>query len=86
MAELTPEFCQDVCVRNTPNPDQFDDPDQILKDLGVIDGNTTRAHKAGVQDDLRSSGWQIKQDDIKSSPTTKVADCRDSLLERASAS
>lgn len=81
---LTPGKAQRIVVANTPdNPSTPPAPNTILKTLGVVDKGTATIHKAGIQSDLDDMGWTITQSSIKSSPTTTIAACRDSVLTHA---
>ncbi len=71
-------------VANTPKAPTGDvDPDTQLVDLGVVDDDTAADLQAGVQSVLNHIGWHIKQDDITSTPSTMVSDCRTSVIKHA---
>ena len=81
---LTPAFCQQVVVRNTPDPDNFkNDPEQDLSELGVVDTTRAGQHRANIQADLHANQFSIKQSDVKTGPGISVHTCRDSVLNHA---
>lgn len=78
---LTPAFCQQVVVRNTPDPDAFkNDPDQDLSELGVVDDDQAGQHKSNIQADLHKNQFAIKQSDIQTGPGVSVHQCAVSVL------
>src|SRR5437016_6159211 len=83
-SELTPERVDKIVVANTPKAPTGDvDPDTQLVDLGVVDDDTAADLQAGVQSDLNRIGWHIKQDDITSTSSTMVSQCRNSVIKHA---
>jgi hypothetical protein len=83
VAGLTPQDAQDIVVNNTPRPDKFNGPDQLLKDLGILGDPQVVGHKAGIISDLSDRGLSIDRNTIKSGPGVAVADSRDSVLDNA---
>jgi hypothetical protein len=81
--ELTPQEAQDIVVTNTPRPNKFSGPDQLLKDLGILGDAEVTAHKAGIVADVAKKGLTIDENDIQSGPGIDVATCRDSVLDNA---
>ena len=81
---LSSATCQAIVVKNTPFPDQFKDPDQLLKDLGVFGDAEAEVHRAGIVRDVQALGYTIDPGDIDSGPAVAVADCRDSVHDNAS--
>lgn len=85
-AVLTPKFCQDVIVRNTPDPQAFrddPDPDKDLSELGVIDDDQAGQHRSNIQADLHKNQFAIKQMDIATGPGVTVHQCAVSVLGHA---
>ena len=82
--ELTPERVDKIVVSNTPKAPTGDvDPDTQLVALGVVSNELAEDLRAGVQSDLNGIGWHIKQDDITSTPSTMVSQCRTSVIKHA---
>lgn len=81
--ELTPELAQEIVVDTTPDPQAFDDPDQQLRDLGVLDGPQGSVHAARIQQALNKIHWNIKRSDVNTGPAVSVAECTDSVLDHA---
>lgn len=81
---LTPEVVQDIVVENTPEHPKDPAPNTQLRTLGIVDDETAATHKAGIRSDIKGLGFTIKQSAIKSSPTTTIAACRNSVLNNAS--
>lgn len=80
---LTPQFCQNVVVRNTPKPQLFKDPSQVLGELGVIDSLQVKFHKAAIKSDLQKNQYSIDVDDISSGAAVAVSDCSASVQNNA---
>jgi hypothetical protein len=80
---LDPDAATTIVVNNTPHPDKFRGPDQLLKDLGIIGDIEAEAHKAGIIKDLAPLGFTIDAGDIKSGPAVNVGDCTASVLDNA---
>jgi hypothetical protein len=81
---LTPKFCQDLVVRNTPLPERFkNNPEQDLSELGVDDKEQAAQHKSNIQADLHANQYGIKQSDIKTGPGVSVHGCSVSVLGHA---
>lgn len=81
---LTPQFCQDVVVRNTPDKNAFNDKQgQDLSELGVVDTDQAGQHKSNIQNDLHENQYAIKQSDIKTGPGVTVHQCATSVLGHA---
>ena len=73
-----------IVVNNTPDPNSYRGPDQLLKDLGVIGDNETETHKAGIIKDVEARGLTIDASDITSGPAVNVGDCAASVIANAS--
>ena len=82
--KLTLPEAQAIVVANTPHPENFNGPDQPLKDLGILGGPEVTAHKAGIKRDVEAKGLSIDEADIQSGPAIDVADSRDSVVDNAS--
>jgi hypothetical protein len=80
---LTPELCQDIVVRNTPRPSNFNAPDQALGELGVIDAEQTKFHKERIRSDLERIQYKINKGEITSGPAVSVSDCSASVQDNA---
>jgi hypothetical protein len=80
---LDPDECTDIVVNDTPHPDKFRGPDQLLKDLGIIGDIEVEVHKAGIIKDLAKLGFSIDASDISSGPAVNVGDCTASVLDNA---
>jgi hypothetical protein len=80
---LTPELCQGIVVRNTPNPKHFKSTAQPLGQLGVIDQHQTKFHNAGIRASVREIQYTIDSDAINSGPAVTVSDCSASVQNGA---
>jgi hypothetical protein len=81
---LDPHACTKAVVNNTPHPDKFRGPDQLLKDLGILGDFEVEVHKAGIIKDIAALGFSIDGSDISSGPAVNVGDCSASVLGNAS--
>jgi hypothetical protein len=79
---LDPDTCTAIVVANTPRPANFRGPDQLLRDLGVNDGNVD-IHKSGIIQALSQIGFGIDASDISSGPSVSVGDCSQSVHDNA---
>ena len=75
--------CQIIVVRNTPQPENFADPNQLLAELGVQGPREAGAHRAGIVEDVKSLEHTIDAADIQSGPGVSVAICRNSVHNNA---
>jgi hypothetical protein len=82
-SDLTLQDAQDIVVNNTPRPNNFNGPNQLLKDLGILGPNQVTGHKAGIVSDLQARNMTIDPNDITSGPGVDVATCRDSVYNNA---
>ncbi|MDQ2844667.1 MAG: hypothetical protein M3Y72_27215 [Acidobacteriota bacterium] len=81
---LTPDFCQEVVVRNAPWPKRFNnDPEQDLSELGIVEKDQAAQHKARIQADLHQNQFSIAQGNIRTGPGVSVGDSSDSVLTHA---
>jgi hypothetical protein len=80
---LDPGTCTNIVVNDTPHPDKFRGPDQLLKDLGIIGDTEAEVHKSGIIKDVTDLGFSIDASDISSGPAVNVGDCTASVLDNA---
>jgi len=82
--DLDIEKCTDIVVDATPHPDGFKDPDQLLKELGILGDNEVEVHKAAIIAALAKRQFSIDATEITSGPAIPVGDCAHSVLDNAS--
>lgn len=73
--------CLQIVIDSTPHPDDFTDPSQKLRDLGVINKDETKIHRAKIGKKMQAKGGDIDPNKIKSGPSVSVADCTSSVFE-----
>src|SRR5438477_4820468 len=70
-----------IVVDTTPHPDDFTDPSQKLRDLGVINNDQAAIHRAKIAKSMKEKNGAIDPNKITSGPSVTVADCTASVFE-----
>lgn len=73
--------CMTIVVQSTPNPGDFTDPSQLLRELGVINADQTAIHRARIDKKMKEAGGSINPAKINSGPSVSVAKCTASVFE-----
>jgi hypothetical protein len=80
---LTPAFCRSLIVRTTPEPENFSSATQPLLQLGIVDAIHAETHRESVCRQMRSIGYEIFANAIKSGSDITVSDSQESLFSNA---
>jgi hypothetical protein len=73
--------CMQIVVESTPNPDDFKDPSQKLRELGVINADQAALHRKRIVKKMQDEDGDIDPNKINSGPSVSVATCTASVFE-----